>query len=204
MTEKELLLKGVALIKDCYASNFDQVTATLPLDMGVIYDDGNILTIAIRGTQITSIKDILTDLDGDFVPWQGGMVHDGALKRYHETFDDDLIKELSNRDLIVYGHSMGAWVVALLATDNRLKGKVTLVMYASPKICDGSYIATCKAVHKVYSLASIHDVVPHFPMGFKQIFSISVNHLKFKVSAFDELANHHIDNFEAAIKNHYY
>jgi hypothetical protein len=75
-------------------------------------------------------------------------------------------------------------------------------MYAPPKLCNGDFIASCKAIHKTYSLASAHDVVPHFPIGFNQPFM--VDHLKFKVSQFDELANHHIDNFEAAIENHYY
>ena len=200
MTEKELLLVGVKAIQSAYdGADFNN---PLPNKMGFILMGTDSATIAIRGTEVTNIKDIITDLDGDFVPWQGGMVHDGALKRYKDTFSDNLIAELSTRNLIVYGHSMGAWLAALLATDNRMKGKITLVMYAPPKLCDSDYIATCKGVHKAYALASTHDVVPHFPIGFSQLFS--VDHLKFKVSAFDELANHHINNFEAAIKNHYY
>jgi pimeloyl-ACP methyl ester carboxylesterase len=194
MNEKELLLNGVKAIQNAYDGvNFGN---TLPNKMGFILMGVDSATIAIRGTELNKIEDILTDLDGDFVTWQDGMVHDGALKRYKETFSDDLINKLSDLDLIIYGHSMGAWLAALLATDTRIKGKVTLVMYASPKLCNFDFLSTIRPI-TVYSLASYHDIIPHFPMGFIQPFP--VKHLKFNVPVYDELANHHIDNFYDAI-----
>ena len=130
---QELILNGVVLINDAYNNKYRPTTLTYALNdkMGAILLGGKefntAIDIPIRGTELTNINDILTDIEGipleyELFPNQPicplvkstYQVHKGGYDRYKLIADDqffktliEIMKSTSVDTVNLYGHSMG-------------------------------------------------------------------------------------------------
>ena len=160
-------------------------------------DDGHVLLV-IRGT------DTLLEwlVDAEFKPCAfpgiagGGLVEDGfcgvySTLRCASTSANplSLITQLPpGTKVTIAGHSLGAAVATLLAFDvavNAPNIPLTLYTYASPKVGDATFAASCNArVATHYRIANAVDIVPRLPPAYVATGSeIELNSTTFPVVA---------------------
>ena len=118
--------------------------------------------VAYRGTRITSLKDLVADLDALKVEWDGaGRVHRGfwrccrALKPQVEPW----LANTPHDRLVVTGHSLGAAMATLMAA---LRPAAELVSFGSPRVGDQAFVASL-AGRKMRRYVDCVDGVPKLP-----------------------------------------
>jgi len=125
---------------------------------GTLRDDGYAL-LALRGTQIDRIKDLITDVQVMRVTWPlgTGEVHSGFAKAalglwpaIHEWLEETARKRIS---LTITGHSLGAAIATLLALPAKANLLVTL---GSPRVGDPDFIRSL-STHKNLRIARLVD-----------------------------------------------
>lgn len=93
---------------------YDHASVSVLNAQAIIVDEGNCYVVAVRGTEIKKIVDIISD--AYMIPWLTayGWVHRGYLKMARRLYKK--IKERTNDKPIRYitGHSMGGSVAILL------------------------------------------------------------------------------------------
>lgn len=130
---------------------------------GTLRDDGSAL-IALRGTQIDRIKDLISDVQVMRMTWtlRHGQVHSGFAKAALglwpsiQTWLDDTAHQRTS--LTITGHSLGAAIATLLAEP---AGADLLVTLGSPRVGDPDFTQGLAAQKKlrVMRLVDCCDVV---------------------------------------------
>jgi triacylglycerol lipase len=97
------------------------------------------ILVAFRGTQVTSVKDVVSDALIKLEEWPGpGLVHKGFWRAYRSLRQkiDDAIGDPPAWKLVVTGHSLGAAMATLMAA---LLPEAILVTFGSPRVGDRTF-----------------------------------------------------------------
>lgn len=135
----------------------------------VAQDDAKKRTFVVfRGTEATSLKDIVADLRAWQSPWQtqpevpDALVHNGFQMAY-QSIKDQLPTSLSasGATLIFTGHSLGAAVASLAAAEQRAS-RPLLLTFGSPRVGNQAFIEQLAGIsHRRY--VDCCDVVTRVP-----------------------------------------
>ncbi len=128
---------------------------------GTAAPDGTIY-IAFRGTHVTSIKDLLTDLAAIKVRWPGkGRVHWGFWTAYRSISGaiDRWLEQYPAPPLVVTGHSLGAAMATLMAV---LHPRADLVTFGAPRVGDRAFVDQL-AARAVRRYVDCVDAIPRLP-----------------------------------------
>ncbi len=130
---------------------------------------GEILFIVFRGTEPTKFSDIAADLNFFQLKdskYKTGKVHAGfkkALDLVWADIESYLSKNLSNKKVIVTGHSLGAALATLCA--NRLSkdynADITLYTFGSPRVGDKKWASNFTV--SAFRFVNNNDIVPAVP-----------------------------------------
>lgn len=128
---------------------------TSPGTQAIVAWCGDAILIAFRGTEPTSVADVVTDLQAHLVPFPGeGRVHAGFLAALDSVWGQvrDLLYQSPNgTPIYLTGHSLGAALATLAA--HRLSGRVDvaqippwrrverLCTFGSPRVGDALFVA---------------------------------------------------------------
>ncbi|MGJ8653810.1 MAG: lipase family protein [Opitutaceae bacterium] len=123
--------------------------------------------LAFRGTEVSSFKDIKTDIKVNLTSApKGGRAHAGFLLAYREVEESlkEIIKKDSDLPLYITGHSLGG-ALAMVATryldSDQLSATYT---YGCPRVADDTFYAQVKS--PIYRVINAGDGVPRVPLGF--------------------------------------
>jgi pimeloyl-ACP methyl ester carboxylesterase len=128
---------------------------------GTVAPDGTAF-VAFRGTEIDSLIDILTDVRARLVPWNGGTrVHCGFREAYQSLGEQVgmWLGRTRHHRLVVTGHSLGAAMATLMATEHPA---AELVTFGSPRVGDVAF-ADLFAARSVRRYVDCADGVPDLP-----------------------------------------
>lgn len=138
------------------------------------------LILAFRGTEITKIKDITTDLDARLTKGLGGKIHEGFSRALNQIWDDvwaTLKAERGSRALWVTGHSLGGALATLAVARLRQQKRQNvngLYTYGQPRVGNKNFAKKFDDDFKRYTFRFVNDndAVPHVPpedMNFSHI-----------------------------------
>jgi len=145
-----------------------------------IIGDNNTWILAFRGTEITKIKDITTDLDMKLVNGLGGKVHQGfrdALNYIWTDLWNTLKAGRGPRTIWVTGHSLGGPLATLAVAKLRQEKNQPvngLYTFGSPRVGNDKFADKFNDDFKKYTFRFVNDndAVPHVPpedLGFSHI-----------------------------------
>ncbi len=120
---------------------------------------GEYTIVAFRGTQITSIKDVVSDALIKLEEWPGpGRVHRGFWRAYR-SLRNSIDSNMPSGKLIVTGHSLGAAMATLMAA---LWPEAVLVTFGSPRVGDGTFVKSFEG-RDVRRYDDCTDIVARIP-----------------------------------------
>ena len=144
--------------------------------------------VVVRGTEFTSIRDWLTNIDCTFINtdvW--GFVHRGffndAWSVYHQVLSY-VQNHIDLKEIVVGGHSQGAGVATCLAMLLSIDWHFSfLVQVASPRVASEEAANNFGRVHgsKIHRIVNNYDVVTRIPtrsMGYKHITHSNLHYFK--------------------------
>lgn len=124
---------------------------------------GGTAYVALRGTQITSILDLLADALAIPVRWPGaGRVDWGfwnAFRSIRQPIEDWLAEARPAR-LVITGHSLGAAMATLMAA---LHPEAALVTFGSPRVGNRAFVAQFGDARDIRRFVDCLDAVPKLP-----------------------------------------
>ena len=133
--------------------------------------------LAFRGTEVTKLMDIETDVKASRASLFEGKAHSGFAKAY-KSIEIQVLKgvmELGDMPLYITGHSLGA-ALATVATqylerDPKLRDKIAACYtFGSPRVGNKEYDREFKsAIYRVVNTTDIVTVVPLLAMGYVHI-----------------------------------
>jgi hypothetical protein len=135
----------------------------------------SMLVLAFRGTQVSSIRDISTDLRANLVAAPGGgRAHAGflaAFEKVRERLETSLAR-YPGLPLYITGHSLGA-ALALVAT-RYLGSDSTGATYTfgCPRAGDDVFFAPVKT--PIYRIVNVADGVTRIPFGYSLVLLLSL------------------------------
>lgn len=132
-----------------------------------IKDDHSLAILSFRGTDALDPSDILTDIKFHLTPWpRGGHVHSGfseALANVRPAIDAALASV--NCRLLLTGHSLGAGLATLLASDlTDTRPDTELYTFGSPRCGDAAFAATIP-IALSHRYVDCCDVITRIPLG---------------------------------------
>ncbi len=137
----------------------------------------DLIVLAFRGTEATSLTDIKSDTKANTTACEtGGKIHAG-FKRAFEQVRLDIEKKLDesefkNKPLFITGHSLGGALATIAAKKLSHKGGLAACYtFGSPRVGDEEWIQNIKA--PVYRLVNAADCVPMLPPSSETITVIS-------------------------------
>lgn len=143
----------------------------------VVKDDWSYAVLAFRGTEVTKLKDITTDLKAGMAGMIEGRVHKGFRQAY-QSVKDDIEKNVAKLDgipLYITGHSLGA-ALATLATQTLEQNHVfrdqiaACYTFGSPRVGNTEFDREYKSVvYRVVNTTDIVTIVPLLVMGYIHI-----------------------------------
>jgi hypothetical protein len=154
-------------------------TQGLPQNRGThaflaVNDDHTLAVLSFRGTDALDPTDILTDVEYKLTPWpRGGNVHEGfahALATVRPGIDA-VLAAISCR-LLITGHSLGAGLATLLASDlNPTRPNTELYTFGSPRCGDATFAATVPTTlsHRYVDCCDVITRIPLSIMEFQHI-----------------------------------
>ena len=119
--------------------------------------------VALRGTQITSILDLIADALA--IPWrwkEGGWVDLGFWRAFRgiQPAIEAWLDDVKPARLVITGHSLGAAMATLMAA---LHKEAELVTFGSPRVGTKGFIATFGVDRVVRRYVDCIDSVPRLP-----------------------------------------
>lgn len=143
----------------------------------VIKDDWSYAVLAFRGTEVTKLKDITTDIKAGMAGMIEGKVHKGFRQAY-ESVKDDIEKSVAKLEgipLYITGHSLGA-ALATLATqtleeNHDIRDQIAACYtFGSPRVGNKEFDKKLKSViYRVVNTTDIVTVIPLLLMGYIHI-----------------------------------
>ena len=135
----------------------------------ILVQSESFITLAFRGTESSSWKDIKTDINAVKIQSAGGgKVHQGfhsAFEKVYYQIQEELNKDsLSDIPLFITGHSLGG-ALAVIAT-KRLQhggGIAACYTFGSPRVADEKWFESVKT--PIYRVINSADMVPSVPFG---------------------------------------
>jgi len=145
-----------------------------------IIGDDDTWILAFRGTEVTKVKDITTDLDVQLVNGLGGKIHKGFRDALAYVWDDiwnTLKADRGSRTLWITGHSLGGALATLAVAKLRQeKGQPVngLYTFGSPRVGNEKFADKFDNDFNKYTYRFVNDndAVPHVPsedLGFSHI-----------------------------------
>ncbi len=154
--------------------------------------------LAFRGTEVSSLKDIKSDLDAKTIVCEsGGKVHEG----FHKAFDElhvDIQEYLDEnlhekKPLFITGHSLGAALATIGAKRLTCKhGIAACYTFGSPRVGDEEWMKGIKT--PIYRLVNAADPVTMLPPGADTI-NATAWLAKFIPYVGDQLSSYLLSNF---------
>ncbi len=143
----------------------------------VVKDDRSYAVLAFRGTEVTKLKDITTDIKAGMAAMIEGRVHKGFRQAY-ESVKDDIEKNVAKLEgipLYITGHSLGA-ALATLATqtleqNHRFRDQIAACYtFGSPRVGNAEFDRELKSVvYRVVNTTDIVTIIPLLVMGYIHI-----------------------------------
>ena len=143
----------------------------------VVKDDWSYAVLAFRGTEVTKLKDITTDLKAGMAGMIEGRVHKGFRQAFESVKDDieKSIVKLKGIPLYITGHSLGA-ALATLATqtleqNHAFRDQIAACYtFGSPRVGNTEFDREYKSVvYRVVNTTDIVTMVPLLVMGYIHI-----------------------------------
>lgn len=157
--ENELSFLGMKLIKT-FDSNGTQA---------IIVENDNLIALAFRGTEPTSIKDIKSDTKATSTRCEsGGKVHSGFKEAYEDVSFDvqtylDSMGEI-RKPLFITGHSLGGALATIAAKRLEYPGGIAACYtFGSPRVGNQEWVSNIKT--PLYRLVNAADCVTMMPPG---------------------------------------
>lgn len=143
----------------------------------ILISTNKFVTLAFRGTESTSIKDIKSDAKATTTKCDsGGNIHSGFKQAFEEvamdiqsTLNQD---EFVNKPLFITGHSLGGALATIAA--KKLKhsgGMASCYTFGSPRVGDEEWISNIKT--PLYRIVNAADCVTMMPPGSDTISAVS-------------------------------
>ncbi|MDA7915706.1 lipase family protein [Verrucomicrobia bacterium] len=128
-----------------------------------LYKGGSIF--CFRGTEIDSLRNILTDLHLTLGSWkQGGKIHSGfhsAWETISAWFQEELITHRVTK-VHLTGHSLGG-ALALLGAETCQALSPVVYTFGAPRVGDADFAESVQATH--FRMVNNNDLVPQMPPG---------------------------------------
>lgn len=133
----------------------------------MLVSNNKFYVLAFRGTEVTSIADIKSDMRASTIHCEtGGKIHEGFNDAFSEVHIEiqEYINSLEKKPLFITGHSLGA-ALATVATKklNFSHGIAACYTYGSPRVGDEEWVANIKT--PIYRLVNSADPVTMLPPG---------------------------------------
>lgn len=170
--EKEILETELSTLKMELIDTFD-TSGT----QAILVSFTNLIILAFRGTEATSIKDIKSDAKAKTTACEtGGKIHTGFKEAFdHVRFDiEKKLNEdkLQNKPLFITGHSLGGALATIAAKKLTHKGGLAACYtFGSPRVGDEEWIGNIKT--PIYRLVNAADCVTMLPPSSETITVIS-------------------------------
>ncbi len=170
--EKETLETELSTLKMELIDTFD-TSGT----QAILVSFKNLIILAFRGTEATSIKDIKSDAKAKTTACEtGGKIHTGFKEAFdHVRFDIEKKLnegELQNKPLFITGHSLGGALATVAAKKLTHKGGLAACYtFGSPRVGDEEWIGNIKT--PIYRLVNAADCVTMLPPSSETITVIS-------------------------------
>lgn len=127
------------------------------------------ITLAFRGTEATSIKDIKADAKAVTTLCEtGGNIHSGFKEAFEEVYIDiqEVLnrEELSSKPLFITGHSLGGALATIAAKKLKHAGGIaSCYTFGAPRVGDDKWISNIKT--PLYRVVNAADCVTMMPPG---------------------------------------
>jgi len=140
----------------------------------MLVTNGRYAVLAFRGTEVSKVMDMKTDVRAVKVPVLEGRVHAGFADAYKSIEKDilDALKQVKNQPLYITGHSLGA-ALATIATqylerDHRIRDQIAACYtFGSPRVGNREFDREFKSsIYRVVNTTDIVTVVPLLSMGY--------------------------------------
>lgn len=135
---------------------------------GAVRDDGLVL-LAFRGSQATTVKDVLLDSQALQVTATGwdGLLHHGFSRAASAVWPkiESWLKKHPDSPLLLTGHSLGAAIATLISLRANRPNKTRLITLGSPRVGDPSFAASFKASKVLTTrMVDCSDIVTRVPL----------------------------------------
>ena len=127
------------------------------------------VTLAFRGTETTSFKDIKTDVDAVIQRCEtGGNIHRGFQEAYEQVAGDIEAAlnadELKSKPLFITGHSLGGALATIAAKKITHKGgNAACYTFGAPRVGDEEWVSNIKT--PIYRIVNAADCITMLPPG---------------------------------------
>lgn len=133
----------------------------------ILISTDKFITLAFRGTESTSIKDIKSDAKATTTKCDsGGNIHSGFKQAFEEVAIEIqstlALEEFENKPLFITGHSLGGALATIAAKKlNHTGGIASCYTFGSPRVGDEDWISDIKA--PLYRVVNAADCVTMMP-----------------------------------------
>jgi triacylglycerol lipase len=170
--ETERLIAELDLLNATLVKTFDSNGT-----QAILISTDKFITLAFRGTESTSIKDIKSDTKATTTKCDsGGNIHSGFKAAFEEVASEiqsTLNREaFANKTLFITGHSLGGALATIAAKKlNHTGGIASCYTFGSPRVGDEDWISNIKT--PLYRIVNAADCVTMMPPSSNTISFIS-------------------------------
>ena len=168
--QKEQLEKELETLEIQLVATFDNGGT-----QAILVSSSKFITLAFRGTEATSIKDIKADADARTTKCEtGGKIHMGfneAFAKVATAIQEKIDKkEFQKKPLFITGHSLGGALATIAAKRLSHKGGIAACYtFGAPRVGNDEWVANIKT--PIYRVVNAADCVTMLPPGGEVIIS---------------------------------